>query len=181
MGQDKATVDLGGETLLEHATTRLSRQVNALSINSNSDDLKSDWPIIKDLIPDFAGPLAGVLSAIDWTATLFPIHTHIVTVPIDAPFFPNDLVSELSRSRNDNICVARYCGTLHPVFALWPVSVAPILKTWLADPNNRSVKHFILSVAHTMIDFPSIDGLDPFMNINTPDDLEQAKVRIRKL
>ncbi len=180
MGTDKAALLLGGKPLLAHAIDRLMPQVDALAINANTDLGHQDHPIIPDGRPDFAGPLAGILAALTWVASLTPNVDAIVTVPVDAPFFPHDLVQRLQTSGKPTTTTAMCSGQIHPVFALWPLDIAPVLRSWLEDENNRSVQHFLLSIPHEIIEFPSRDGFDPFMNINTPEDLAFAETRLQK-
>lgn len=174
MGQDKANVLLNGKTLLQHAIDKLAPQVGLLAVNANHH-LTTDLPIIRDSIEGFAGPLAGILAALEWTAQQPGEPTALVTVPVDAPFFPDDLVARLAAEGGDQIIVAQSSGQIHPVFALWPIKTADTLRGWLRDDQNRSAKCFLASVPHKVVDFPVAHGFDPFMNVNTPLELELAE------
>ena len=180
MGSDKATVMLAGRSLLSHAAQRLRPQVQALIVNANSDFGALSDPVVADEMSNVAGPLAGVLAALDWAAADHQKYDALVTVPVDAPFFPLDLVLQLSSLGGTTITVASSANQLHPVFALWPIGTAETLRNWLRGENNRSAKRFIASVPHKIIDFPSVDGVDPFMNINTREDLAAAEIHMQK-
>ncbi|MGL4488248.1 MAG: molybdenum cofactor guanylyltransferase MobA [Rhizobiaceae bacterium] len=180
MGQNKAEVLLNSRSLLQHSIDRLGPQVDKVAINANHDVSAFGLPVIIDDIAGFAGPLAGVLAALEWAAAEPDPFDAVVTVPVDAPFFPVNLVKELSIRERINVVVAQSANQLHPVFALWPVAIADTLRIWLSSESNRSVTRFIHSVPHSIVDFPSVNGLDPFTNINTPEDLAAAATYAQK-
>jgi molybdopterin-guanine dinucleotide biosynthesis protein A len=192
MGTPKALVRLGGVTLLERVATRLSPQVSRLHLNWNGDVPPSGlagFEPISDETGGHAGPLAGILAAMRHVARVYPETSHVVTVPIDAPFFPLDLVASLEAGLKsaDDIAIAFSRDVMHPVFGLWPVSITDDLADFLMRDEKRRVRSFI--ERHTMrrIDFPIGDAagevLDPFVNVNTPQelgDVEQMLVGERK-
>ena len=184
MGRDKATATLGGKPLLQRAIERLRPQTAGLVISSNSPrDLAfaSGIAIVPDTRPDHAGPMAGVLAAMRSVEKAYPAASHVVTVPTDTPFFPHDLVAGLQTAlmTPDQIAVASSAGSLHPVFALWPIDLADDLETWLANDDKRRVRGFIERHSAVTVDFPLLDvedmQIDPFFNINTAADLEIAE------
>jgi hypothetical protein len=70
-GGDKPLRLLAGRPLLEHVIERLRPQVAGLVLNANGDPARFaayGLPIVADSVPDYAGPLAGVLAGLDWTA-----------------------------------------------------------------------------------------------------------------
>ncbi|WP_414130267.1 NTP transferase domain-containing protein [Rhizobium jaguaris] len=147
----------------------------------------SDWPdtvglrLVPDIIPGKLGPLAGVLTAIRDATVKHPHASHIVTVPIDSPFFPSDLVGRLAQAivSRDEIAIAASLSRDHPVFGLWPVSIADDLEIWLLKDDKRRVRDFLARHTVRTVDFATIQTLigplDPFFNINTPDDLIAAE------
>lgn len=184
MGQDKAVVMLGGKPLVHHVIERLAPQTAGLSVNSNTDtglDLAPAISVFGDTVPGYVGPMAGVLSGMRHAARHIPVASHVVTVPIDTPFFPADLVARFQAAITEpgQIAVAYSAGIMHPVFALWPVSLADELEHWLVTDDKRRVRGFIERHPMAKVEFPMIetaDGpIDPFFNINTPDDLETAE------
>jgi molybdopterin-guanine dinucleotide biosynthesis protein A len=183
MGVNKAFVLLGDERLLTRIAARIGqRQTIPVALNADADWPDTEGlPLVPDIIPGKLGPLAGVLTAMRHAAADHPHATHIVTVPIDSPFFPIDLVARLAQpieSRNE-IAIAASLGRDHPVFGLWPVSVADDLESWLLADGKRRVRDFLTRHIVRTVDFPTIEtpigGLDPFFNINTPDDLVDAE------
>ena len=99
-GGDKALRLLGGISLLDRVIARLRPQVEALVLNANGDPARFagfGLPVVADSVPDFAGPLAGVLAGLDWAAAHRPDCEFVVSVATDAPFLPHDLVARLVR------------------------------------------------------------------------------------
>lgn len=184
MGEDKARIRLGGASLLDRAARRLGPQVSALAVNANGPVLFAEGeelPVFADLDATRAGPLGGILAALDHTKRHHPGAAHVASVPIDSPFFPTDLVERLARAADtpERIVAARSAGGLHPVFALWPLALAGDLAEWLAGGGALRVRSYLERHQARIVDFPSLDtarGLfDPFFNINTPDDLAAAE------
>lgn len=177
-GGDKSLIEIAGATLLARAVSRLERQVSRLAINANGDPSRFAafaFPVIADSIPGFVGPLAGVLTAMRWAAQNGS--SAVVTVPGDSPFFPSDLVARLDASRTGDdtmIAVAGSHGRRHPVFALWPAALRFDVERQLQQ-GTRRMSDYIDRYRTVEVDFPAEeDGVDPFFNINTPHDLEQA-------
>ncbi|ARO30485.1 molybdenum cofactor guanylyltransferase [Rhizobium sp. NXC14] len=178
MGRDKAEVMLGTESLLRHVLLRLSQQV--ISVAVNADAVAEDVAAVPDRIPGKAGPMAGIHAAMVYGAGL-PAISHVVTVSVDCPFFPIDLVARLAAAleRPSQIAIAASEGRSHPVFGLWPVTLATDLEDWIATDAKRRVRDFLLRHDVTEVAFPlhptRASLLDPFFNINTPDDLIEAE------
>ncbi|MDI6838932.1 MAG: molybdenum cofactor guanylyltransferase MobA [Rhizobiaceae bacterium] len=182
MGENKAAVLLGGKTMIRHVAERLAPQVSSLVVNApEGADAGLGLPLVPDTIAGHPGPLAGVLAGLRHAEKLARPPRHIVTVPADTPFLPRDLVERLEAAlpADDAIVVASSMGRSHPVIALWPIAVADDLEEWLADPGNRRLQAFIARHPSAAVDFPPIETkrgpLDPFYNVNTPDELALAK------
>src|SRR5215467_10230348 len=126
-GGDKVRIPIGGRTILERVLARMAPQCSRIIINANGDPARfadTRLPIVPDSVPDFAGPLAGVLAGLDWAAEHRPDCAYIVSVATDAPFLPANLVARLAAGREDagtDLACAASGGRSHPVFGLWPV------------------------------------------------------------
>jgi molybdopterin-guanine dinucleotide biosynthesis protein A len=138
-------------------------------------------PVVQDLIGE--GPLAGLLAGMRWSETNLPAAKFIVSVASDTPFFPRDLVERLSegcgRDENTVALSASTAGT-HPVFGLWPIKLADGLEKFLKSGVAPKVLAFAdrfmrLNVPFDDIVLPNGDVIDPFFNVNTPEDLARAK------
>jgi len=182
MGADKAFLDIGGETILAHVVRRLAPQVSEITLNAPAEFPN---PLGLRLLPDRIGgqigPLAGVFSGLRDMRARGPGATHLLTVPSDSPFVPLDLVRRLEAGAYDPnaIVIAVSDGRDHPVFGLWPVSIADDLGRWLAGPDNRRIRDFLQRHPLVTVEFAMIGTphglLDPFFNINTPEDLQEAR------
>jgi len=153
---------------------QVGAQVGALALNVHSDAgqfASFGLPLLADAVPGQPGPLAGILAAMDWAAAHGA--ARVVTVPCDTPFLPADLVARLSAAAPVGAAIAATAGgDVHPVVGLWPVSLAPALRARLAT-GDRRVGAFAAAVGAVTVAFPP-GPPDPFLNLNTPDDLAQA-------
>jgi len=184
-GGDKPLRRLGGETILARILGRLQPQCGPLALSANGDPARFaafGLPVLADEGPaGQAGPLAGILSGLEW-ARRDTDAASLVTVAGDTPFFPGDLVETLSAAvagHPDRIAVAASGGRWHPVFALWPVSIADDLRDFLSRSPTFSVAAFLQRHEAVTVTFAMIPSdaspVDPFFNINTRDDLAAAE------
>ena len=141
-GGDKCLRPLGGRTILAHVIERARPQVGALVLNANGDPARFapfGLPVVGDVIGGFAGPLAGVLTGMEWTRAHRPDCPWIATIATDTPFFPTDLVERMlgavENDRADLACAASG-GRAHPVFGLWPVRLADDLRSAMVDEGD---------------------------------------------
>ena len=176
-GGDKCLRKLGTQTLLGHVLERLRPQVAAVVLNANGDASRfagHGVPVVADSVPDFAGPLAGILAGMDWARAHGSQADWIVTTAADAPFLPRDLVMRLRAGRGAaRIAVAASRGWRHPTTALWPVDLAGELRQALAA-GERKIDRFTARYAVSAVDFDG-EAVDPFFNINTPEELAEAE------
>ncbi|MGJ8572044.1 MAG: molybdenum cofactor guanylyltransferase MobA [Hoeflea sp.] len=178
-GGEKGLQLLAGQSMISRVIGRIAPQVDALAINANADPepyLEFGLPILPDTISGHVGPLAGVLTGLEW-ATGLPGVTHIVSAATDTPFLPLDLVSKFSaHAAPERIVIARSDGNRHPVFGLWPVALRQDLAEWLATSETMKVLAWVQRHDFTFCDFEA-DGEaapDPFFNANTPEELAEA-------
>jgi molybdenum cofactor guanylyltransferase len=182
-GQDKALLRLAGISLIDHVFQRLSPQCGAIAISANGDGARFSrlgLPVLPDVLPDWPGPLAGVLTGMHWAAA----HgfSHLVSVATDTPFFPTDLVARLQATVSPaGLTLAASPdanGTLrlHPTIGLWPVALHDDLSRWLLQ-GNRKVRLWADRAGAATCSF-SAAPFDPFFNINTAEDLAWAAQRL---
>lgn len=189
-GGDKPLLSLGKARLIDHVATRLRPQVATLGLNANGDPARfagMGLPVIQDTMPGHAGPLAGILTGLEWAATQTNCRW-LVSAAGDTPFFPDNLVERLvlaAPDRPGTIAVASSDGRWHPTFALWPLGQRDALRHFLVDEDNRRVSAFMERHGHVEVEFPMIEArgqkIDPFFNINTPDDLAAAERLLQSL
>jgi molybdopterin-guanine dinucleotide biosynthesis protein A len=179
-GGDKARLRIGGRTILERVLARLKPQCAALILNANGDPARfadTGLAVIPDSVPGFAGPLAGILAGLDWAAREAPDVADIVTVPGDCPFLPEDLVARLSAARSREaapLACARSGEWRHPVVGLWPVVLHGDLRHALVAEGLRKIEAWTARHGVAVADWPAVP-VDPFFNINTPDDAAEAE------
>ena len=178
-GGDKCLLKLGGRTLLERVIERARPQVSALVLNANGDPARFTsygLPVAADAVKGFAGPLAGVLTGLEWAARNAPECEWVASFATDAPFLPTDMVQRmvdaLAAERAEMACAASG-GRAHPVFGLWPVSLADALRRALVAEEVRKVDVWTARYRLTQVDFPA-EPIDPFFNMNRPEDLKAA-------
>ena len=178
-GEPKALIRLGGRMLIEHVIERLSPQVDHVLINANADHetlKRLGYPVLEDVLPGHAGPLAGVLTGMRWAAQQAPQARWLVSVAVDTPFFPHDLVARLlAAAETSKARIVRACsgGRAHPVFALWDIALAEDLEKAMRDDAMRKIDRYTARHAMAEVTWPDAP-FDPFFNINRPDDLKQA-------
>jgi molybdopterin-guanine dinucleotide biosynthesis protein A len=179
-GGDKPLLELGGRTILDHVLDRFAPQCEAVVINANGDPRRLDryrLPVVADTVAGFAGPLAGILAAMDWTAAQRPEVSLVATVPGDCPFLPRDLVGRLAaalRAQGAGIALASTGGRTHPVVGLWPVAHRDALRRALVEEDLRKVSDWTARHSAALADWPT-DPVDPFFNVNAPEDLLEAE------
>ncbi len=181
-GGDKGLLTLGGQTILARVIDRLEPQVAGLAINANGDPTRFasyQAPVISDSIDGFVGPLAGVLAGLDWAAEQGA--DSIVTAAADTPFFPADLVPQLQLAGEGMTHPLVLAATpdpekgqiRHPTFGLWPVALRDDLRAALTEGLRKVVLWTDQHDGREAV-FP-VGSIDPFFNVNTPEDLSCAE------
>lgn len=187
MGEgDKCLRALGGRPLIAHVVARARPQVAALLLNVNDSASAArlasfGLPIAPDVVTGFAGPLAGILTAMRWAQAAAPQCRWLASFAADTPFFPRDLVARLCQAVAGGraaIACAASSGRSHPVFALWPVALADALERALTIEAIRKIDAWTARFAVCQVPFDDEAGDDPFFNVNTPQDLARAAERL---
>ncbi len=183
-GGDKGRLMLGDQSLFARVIDRIAPQVERLALNANGPASRFadlGLPVVPDLISGFAGPLAGISAGLDWAAREGA--ETLVTVAADTPFFPEDLVPVLLRTSEDMpqplaLAATRAQDRLirHPTFGIWPVALQEDLQSALHAGLRKIVLWTEQHAARDAV-FPSGE-LDPFFNINTPEDLLAAEAML---
>jgi molybdenum cofactor guanylyltransferase len=179
-GGDKAMIRIGGATILERVLDRLRPACADMLLNANGDPARFarfKLPVAADSVPDFAGPLAGILAGLDWAAAHAPSISYVVSAPGDCPFLPRDLVQRLHQARFENnlpLACARSGEWRHPVVGLWPIALREDLRSALLADGLRKIEVWTARHGVAIADWPS-HPVDPFFNVNTPEDAAKAE------
>ncbi|GLR08924.1 molybdenum cofactor guanylyltransferase [Mixta theicola] len=166
-GQDKAQLLLQGKPLWQHVWQRLAPQVQDVSISANRNLTlyqQSKLRTINDVLPDYPGPLAGMLSAFQQIDSPW-----LAFSACDTPFIPNDYVMRLWQQKRQAPAVwVRSHERDHPALALIHRQIMPELALYLAS-GERRVMYFLQQVGGHAVLFN--DDEQAFVNINTPEEL----------
>ena len=171
-GVDKGLQPFRGKPLVQHAIERLAPQVGTILLNANQnlDAYRGfGWPVITDSLTGFAGPLAGLASAMQAARTPW-----VVTVPCDSPLFPDDLVARLAGAADTadaRLAVVHTASGAQPVFLLAQTSLAPELQAFLAT-GRRKIDAWYGPLSPAVVNFEDDAA---FQNINTRDDLRSLE------
>ncbi len=193
-GVDKGLQTFRGQALALNAVQRLSGQTTGspaqIAINANRNLREyAAWghPVWPDASADYAGPLAGFLSALRHCTQDTPAFDYLLTVPCDVPLFPLDLLEHMAQALMHNggeIAVAvapepTQSGQLllrsQPVFCLMQTQLVASLDTYMAT-GGRKVNAWINQ--HHTVEVPfnrAEDDPHAFANANTLEQLRQLE------
>ena len=184
-GVDKSTTKLGDKTLIEHTISKIEKKFSEILIISNNQEIKVDKKnvfVLKDCIQGQLGPLVGVLSAMKWVETNNKKYDWVATFPCDTPFFDISIIDEVkrfSKKNNKKLYFIKSGKKRHNIFGLWSIQLKDILEK---DINNnfRKVEEWADKIGLETINI-NHEKFDSFLNINTKEDLEEAKKNLDKI
>jgi molybdopterin-guanine dinucleotide biosynthesis protein A len=182
-GGDKALIAVGGALILDRVLARLKPACRAVIINANGDPARFSGfglPVVADSVPDFAGPLAGILAALDWAVANSPDTPWVASVPGDCPFLPADFVARLHAERaaaGVPLACAQSGEWRHPVAGLWPVALREDLRHAVVVEGLRKIEVWTSRHGIALARWPDTP-VDPFFNVNTPEDAARAEALV---
>lgn len=178
-GVDKAFVAVAGEVLVARVLARLLPQVARAAISANGDPARFaafGLPVLADGEAAGQGPVAGLLAGLAWAEAAEA--DRLLTVAVDTPFFPADLGARLLAAGHLPAVAAGPGGGRHPTFALWPVAARPRLSAAAAG-GERRLSALLSGFGAAEVRFPAAGPCDPFFNLNTPADRDEAEAIAR--
>jgi molybdopterin-guanine dinucleotide biosynthesis protein A len=167
-GYDKGLVMVQGRPLIEHVIAALAPHVSEIVINANRNIAlyeRYGYPVIADVLPDYPGPLAGMLTG------LHHVRGDIVVVPCDALSLPPDLVIRLWQALiqgKADVSVAHDGVRLQPLYAVLKQQLTASL-AWYLRQGKYKVKDWMREQRLAIADFS--DAPQGFRNLNTEEDL----------
>lgn len=183
-GVDKGLQPFDGVPLALHALRRLQPQVGAMLVNANRNRAAYEAfgaPVWPDLLPDFAGPLAGFMTGLAHCET-----PYLVTVPCDSPLFPLDLVARLAAALEQNGAeLALAAGfdrpgatepRTQPVFCLLHASLRASLERFIAG-GGRKIDAWTAQHRTVIVPFDGPADVRAFFNANTEGELRALETR----
>ena len=184
-GEYKNHIKLGDKTLLEHVLFKISNKFREiLIVSSHNQEIKKleNVTVIPDCFDDF-GPLAGVLSSMKWVKENQKHYKWIATFPSDTPFFETSIIEEYKKRikiNNSLLYFVKSNNKRHNIFGLWSINLMEILEKDLIKNNFRKVEEWANKIGVKTIDI-KISKFDPFFNINTKEDFDEAKKILDKM
>ena len=160
---------------------RLTPQCTRLILNANGDPARfadTGLPVIADDVPDFAGPLAGILAGLDWAAAHAPDdrlrRQRAGRLPVPAARSGGAAASGARRvGHSRSPARARANGGIR-WSALWPVALRDDLRHALTKEDLRKIEIWTARHGIALADWPA-EPVDPFFNVNTPEDAAAAE------
>ncbi|HAU4329375.1 molybdenum cofactor guanylyltransferase MobA [Citrobacter freundii] len=172
-GTDKGLLELHGKPLWRHVADTLALQVKTVVVNANRHQdvyQQSGLKVIPDLLADFPGPLAGMLSVFQQEAGDW-----FLFCPCDMPYIPHSLAARLKEQRSSAPVVWVHDGERdHPTIALMNRKIVPLLQDYLQSGERRVMVFMRLAGGHA-VDFS--DHRDAFVNVNTPEELARWQTK----
>ena len=166
-GSDKALARAGGERLIDIVIRRVEHQTcGPIAINTGAELSGIEGPVLPDLLAGGLGPLAGLHAAMIWASEQGA--DAVVTVPVDTPVLPDEFFETLMTAQRPAIAVCS--GRLHAVHGIWPVALSDALAE-AARKGMRAARDWAAACGASECVFAEGERVDPFFNVNTPEDL----------
>ena len=181
-GEDKSQVKLGDKLLIDYILLEIIEEFKEILVVSNSSiDFKHSEKIsvIEDIKKNL-GPLGGVLTAMKWIKNNNKDYKWISSFPADTPFFKRSILQKFLQDiqlDESKLFFIKSNNTRHNIFGLWSIDLMDKLEEDL-NKGERKVEVWANSIGVKIINI-EFQNEDPFFNINTKEDLEKAKDRLK--
>ena len=182
-GEDKTIAKLGNKTLLDHIISKIEKNFNEILIIENKEKIfrnKKNIFSTKDVIQGYLGPLVGVLSAMEWIKSNKKNYNWIATFPCDTPFFNQNLIDKIKNfpiNSSKKLFFLKSGSKRHNIFGLWSLELKDILFKDISN-GHRKVEEWANKIGPEIIEINEENDYN-FLNINTKEDLQKAKNKIK--
>ena len=181
-GEDKSQVKLGDKLLIDYILSEVIEEFKEILVVSNSliDFKKSEKITVIEDIKKNLGPLGGVLTAMKWIKDNNKDYKWISTFPADTPFFKRSILQKFLQDiqpEESKLFFIKSNNTRHNIFGLWSIDLMDKLEEDL-NKGERKVVVWANSIGVKTINI-EFQNEDPFFNINTKEDLEKAKDKLK--
>ena len=177
-GREKAFLKLANVPMIERVHSRIRFQVEDVAVNANGDVARFadlGLAVFGDRLT-LHSPLSGIHAALQYGRNLG--YDSVLTVPSDTPLLPLDLVERLEEEgRSTGGAVAASNSRTHYLVGLWSTALAPVLEDFIVKEGMVRVQDFVRKVATAEVEWFAYPH-DPFLNVNTPADVEIAEAQI---
>jgi molybdopterin-guanine dinucleotide biosynthesis protein A len=175
MGTDKAFVRLAGRPLIEDILAQVAGLGDETLIVTNrpADYAYLKLPLFGDVLPG-RGALGGLYSALEAAQ-----QQHVLCMACDMPFSVRRLLEHLAGLKAEaEAVVPRLGGQAEPFRAVYSRDCRGPIRSALEAGQLRAAG-WLAGARVRYVDEAEIDLFDPehvsFVNLNTPDELEQAR------
>ena len=176
-GRDKSQVKLHNKLLIDYMLNVVVSEFNETLIVANDpiEFMQSNKISITEDFKKGLGPLGGILTAMKWIKEKNKKYKWISTFPVDTPFFTKKELKFFYENININenkLFFIRNNNTRHNIFGLWSLDLMEKLQNDLIK-GERKVEVWADSVGVNIVNI-DYKNPDPFFNINTKKDLDEA-------
>ena len=176
-GSDKGLIEVRGRPMVGYVAAALRPRVGSLMVSANRNPERyaaiCECPIVSDRVSGYAGPLAGMASAMEASATRY-----LLAAPCDSPLVAPELGPRLYRAllaEDAEISVAHDGTRMQPVFVLLRRELLVDCLAYL-EAGERKIDTWYLS--HRLAQADLSEFPDMFLNINTPEDRARIEERL---
>ena len=176
MGQDKAFLILAGRTLLARALELANSVTDEVYIAGNAAKFAAFGPVVEDVYPQ-RGPLGGIHAALRRSTSELNLML-AVDLPFVEPGFLRYLISQ-ARANDALVTVPRTAAGWQPLCAVYRRGFREVAESSLREKRNKIDPLFLPPLTRVITEeemlrhgFP----LEMFRNLNTPEELETARV-----
>jgi molybdenum cofactor guanylyltransferase len=176
MGHDKALLRRDGSTQLRRTVDLLQRHVQSVFVSTRTDQVddaeRQRFPQIVDRYSDM-GPVAGILTALESDNSVAWL-----VLACDLPNVDDETIAFLLQHRDSakpfSAFRSNYDNLPEPLCAVYEIAALPIVRDFV-DRKIICPRKILLRSDTNLLAQPNPTALD---NINTPDDLVSAGMRM---